>query len=124
MEEADQLSDRVGIIDCGKIIALDTPTNLKRAIDQHDIIHAEIEQFDPAQAEALRRLPMVEHVICRFGERERVWSLALHTAASRAALPALIDLIGSGSGRIRHLEIAQPTLEDVFISLTGKQLRE
>jgi hypothetical protein len=39
-------------------------------------------------------------------------------------LPNLIELIGSQSGQIRHMQIAQPTLEDVFISLTGKQLRE
>jgi ABC-type uncharacterized transport system ATPase subunit len=39
-------------------------------------------------------------------------------------LPGLIEIIGSRSGRIRHLQVAEPTLEDVFISLTGKQLRD
>ena len=39
-------------------------------------------------------------------------------------LPGLIELVGSRSGRIRHLEVVQPTLEDVFISLTGRQLRD
>jgi hypothetical protein len=50
--------------------------------------------------------------------------VALHTTDSRGILPQLIQTVGANAGRIRHLQIAQPTLEDVFIALTGKQLRE
>lgn len=62
--------------------------------------------------------------IGRFIDAEGAWSLALHSTDSRAVLPALIELLGASGARVRHLQIAQPTLEDLFISLTGKKLRE
>ncbi len=124
MEEADQLCNRIGIIDGGRIIALDTPANLKRAINQLEVVQLEVEGFDPALAAPLDALPTVQNVISHAADGNGAWSLALHTTDSRGILPGLIELVGSRSGRIRHLQVAQPTLEDVFISLTGKQLRE
>jgi ABC-2 type transport system ATP-binding protein len=124
MEEADQLSDRIGIIDGGKIIALDTPANLKKSVGQLEIVQMEVERFDPALTETLRQLPSVQNVVSRPLNGDSIWSVGLHTPDSREVLPGLIDVVGSRSGRIRNLELTQPTLEDVFISLTGKQLRE
>ena len=124
MEEADQLSDRVGIIDGGEVIALDSPAELKRAIQQQDILQLEVERFDPAMQPALHALPTVAQVRSHHLDGDGAWSVALHAADSRAVLPGLIELVGSRSGRIRHLEVVQPTLEDVFISLTGRLLRD
>jgi ABC-2 type transport system ATP-binding protein len=124
MEEADQLSDRIGIIDQGKIIALDTPATLKNAIDRRDVVHLEVEQFDPALIAALAALPSVECIQSPVVGANGTQALALHTTDSRSALPRLIETVSDHNGRVRHLQIAQPTLEDVFISLTGKQLRE
>jgi ABC-2 type transport system ATP-binding protein len=124
MEEADQLSDRVGIIDGGRVIALDTPAELKRAIQQQDILQLEVERFDPSMNDALHALPTVAQVRSHHLDGDGAWSVALHAADSRAVLPGLIELVGSRAGRIRHLEVMQPTLEDVFISLTGRQLRD
>ena len=124
MEEADQLSDRVGIIDLGRIIALDTPAHLKRTIKQLDIVRLEVEQYNPSLTDKLNQLPAVQNVIVRYLDDEHVWSVALHTTDSRNLLPRLIEMIGSRACRIQHLQVDQPTLEDVFIALTGKQLRD
>jgi ABC-2 type transport system ATP-binding protein len=124
MEEADQLCDRVGVIDLGKIIALDTPAHLKESVERLDIVRLEVENFDPALTDALTQLPAVQNVAARHLGTDGTWAVGLHTVDSRAVLPGLIEIIGSRSGRIRHLQVAEPTLEDVFISLTGKQLRD
>lgn len=124
MEEADQLCDRVGIIDQGKIIALDTPQALKDQVNQVDVLHLEVENYDPSLTDLLRQLPAVENVTARHLGTDSAWSVGLHAAESPAVLPGLIDTIGAHEGRIRNLEVVQPTLEDVFISLTGKGLRD
>jgi ABC-2 type transport system ATP-binding protein len=124
MEEADFLCNRIGIIDRGRIIALDTPERLKASIKEYDILQLEIEQFDPVLVDTLNELPGVLHVITHYSDGDGRCSLALHTADSRSLLPIAIAAIGSRAGQIRNLQITQPTLEDVFISLTGKQLRE
>ena len=124
MEEADQLSDRIGIIDQGKIIALDTPAVLKQSINQLDVMQLEVENFDPEMTSELTALPTVENIATRHLDSDGAWSVALHTTDSRGILPQLINLVSAKAGSIRHMQIAQPTLEDVFISLTGKQLRE
>lgn len=124
MEEADLLCDRIGIVDHGTIIALDTPAALKRSIDRLAVVHLEVEGGDPALADALRDLPGVRHVTPGEIDAGGAWSIALHTADSRAVLPALIERVGARDGRIRNVSIAQPSLEDVFIALTGKRLRD
>lgn len=124
MDEADQLCDRVGIIDLGKIIALDSPARLKRSIEQLDIVQLEVENYDPTLTDVLNQLPTVQNVISHHLGIDSAWSIALHTTDSDQLLPDLVDLISSNSGRMKHLQIVQPTLEDVFISLTGKQLRD
>jgi ABC-2 type transport system ATP-binding protein len=124
MEEADQLSDRVGIIDHGKIIALNTPASLKQSMEQLDIVQLEVENFDPACTDALNQLPSVQNVVYRHLGTDSTWSVGLHTMDSRAVLPGLIEIVGSRAGRIKHLQVTKPTLEDVFISLTGKKLRD
>jgi ABC-2 type transport system ATP-binding protein len=111
----------VGIIDLGKIIALDTPTHLKRSIEQLDIVKIEVEQFDPSSVGVLNQFPTVENVVSRHLGTDSAWSLAIHSTDSDKLLPNLIPAL---SGRMTHLQIVQPTLEDVFISLTGKQLRD
>jgi ABC-2 type transport system ATP-binding protein len=124
MEEADLLCDRIGIVDHGTIIALDTPAALKRSIEQPDIVQVEIEGSDVALVDALRDLPGAQHVAWHDRAVDGAWSITLQTADSRSVLPALFERIGAASGRIRNVTVAQPSLEDVFIAHTGKRLRE
>ncbi len=124
MEEADQLCDRIGIVDTGKIIALDTPARLKASIQQLDVIQAEVENLGPGLLSEINILQGAERVMARDNESDGSCTISLHTLDSRALLPTVIDLIGTHAGRIRHVQVARPTLEDVFIALTGKQLRD
>jgi ABC-2 type transport system ATP-binding protein len=84
----------------------------------------ELAQTDDGLAEALRGVPGVAQVVAQPAAADGSLALALHTTDSRNLMPLVIDLVGARGGRLRHLNIAQPTLEDVFIALTGKQLRD
>lgn len=124
MEEADQLSDRIGIIDQGKIIALDTPQALKERINQKEVIHLEVAGWHPELADTLGHLPQVENLITRLMADESTVEINLHAASSRAVLPGLIENLNQNGTRLVNMNIVKPSLEDVFISLTGKALRD
>lgn len=124
MEEADQLSDRIGIIDQGKIIALDTPANLKQRIHQKDVIRLEVSGWKPEMIRALDSMTGVENLTSRKSQLDSIWEVNLHTSNSRMILPGLIERVNQNGTRLVNLNILQPTLEDVFIHLTGKALRD
>ncbi|TMC73872.1 MAG: ABC transporter ATP-binding protein, partial [Chloroflexi bacterium] len=107
MEEADQLCDRVAIIDHGRIAALDAPAALKRTIRAEEVVHLEIgiEGDDGSVLERLGRAGTV-------------------AASARDFVPAAFDAARSTGTTIRHVEVVPVTLEDVFLSLTGRALRE
>jgi ABC-2 type transport system ATP-binding protein len=124
MEEADQLSDRIGIIDQGKVIALGTPAELKRQIAQKDAIRLEVAGWHAEMVESLRQLPTVENVTPHYTGADSLWEVNLLAADSRAVLPGIIDRINFNGTHVVNLNIVQPSLEDVFIHLTGKALRD
>jgi ABC-2 type transport system ATP-binding protein len=124
MEEADQLSDRIGIIDQGKVIALDTPAALKRRIDQKDVIKLEVAQWHSEMTAALQALPNVDNLLARHTGSDSVYEVSLHASNSRAILPRIIETVSTNGTRLLNMNIVQPTLEDVFIHLTGKALRD
>jgi ABC-2 type transport system ATP-binding protein len=124
MEEADLLSDRIGIIDQGKIIALDTPAALKGTIKQKDVVKMEVAGWKPAQAEAITSLRDVENVVTRSLDTDSVWEISFQTASSRAVLPVLLERVNTNGTRLVNLNVVQPSLEDVFIHMTGKGLRD
>jgi ABC-2 type transport system ATP-binding protein len=124
MEEADQLSDRIGIIDQGRIIALDTPAALKQSIGQKDAIRLEVAGWQGAMGETLQQVGGVERLVTRYLGTDSVWEVNLQTSDSREVLPAVIERVGRHGARVVNLNIAQPSLEDVFINLTGKALRD
>jgi ABC-2 type transport system ATP-binding protein len=124
MEEADQLSDRIGIIDTGKVIALDTPEGLKRRIDQKEVIRLEVTGWQDYIGEKLRALSEVSSLVARKQGEADLWEVNLQSNNSRAVLPKLVENIGQNGTRLVNMNIVKPSLEDVFIHLTGKALRD
>ncbi len=110
MEEADQVCDRIGIIDHGKIVALDTPRALKAGLGG-DLIDLAVEA--PNWRE-LHKLPYVKHAEKVGGHLQlTVENAAVHLPEILAALP-----------KVASVEVHIPTLNDVFLKYTGREIRE
>jgi len=124
MEEADLLSDRIGIIDQGQIIALDTPARLKDRINQRDVIRMEVAGWYEELASKLQVVPGIDKMVTRRMEGEGMVEVSLHAENSRAVLPGVIEKINYNGTRLVNMNIVKPSLEDVFINLTGKALRD
>ncbi len=124
MEEADQLSDRIGIIDQGGIIALDTPEALKLRIGQKEVVRLEVAGWHADLEPALKRLNGVDNLATRYTGSDSLWEVSLHADNSRAILPALVDTFNHNGTHLVNINIVRPSLEDVFIQLTGKALRD
>ncbi len=124
MEEADQLCERVGIIDHGRIIALDSPQTLKRSLSPGPILRLELEGAAETVTPALQNLPGVREVVSRQPSTEGTWEVDLHLADTHDVLPRVVDTLSRHGARIRHLQALEASLEDVFITLTGRRLRD
>jgi ABC-2 type transport system ATP-binding protein len=122
MEEADQLCDRVAIIDHGRIVALDTPAALKRTIRAEEVVHLEI-GVDGDDAAVIDRLGR-SATVARTERQNGTLSVTAHCASARDFVPAAFDAVRSTGATIRHVEVVPVTLEDVFLALTGRALRE
>ena len=121
MVEAEALSDRVAIIDHGKIVALDTPQNLKNLIVKSDvsIFGAEITNLTPKLIEKINSLDVVDAVA-----QQDVHKLKI-SANGSDALNQIIDIIRHEDGDIASITKSnEPTLEDVFLAVTGKEIRD
>jgi ABC-2 type transport system ATP-binding protein len=116
IEEAERLCDRVAIVDHGTVIALGTPRELKER--SGDKTRLEVRLARPEPAEALRKLEGVSD--CRIlGE-----SYVLQCQRPSQAIVSLVKHLESQGNELISLEIATPSLEDVFIELTGRRLRD
>jgi ABC-2 type transport system ATP-binding protein len=122
MEEADQLCDRVAIIDHGRIVALDTPAALKRTIRAQEVVHLEI-GVDGDDAAVIDRLGR-SATVARTERQNGTLNVTAHCASARDFVPAAFDAARATGATIRHVEVVSVTLEDVFLALTGRALRE
>ncbi len=114
MEEAERLCDRVAIVDDGRIVALDSPEKLVRSLGAEKRVLFTVERaFDEA---ALRAVPGVTKVE-RNGERVTVYG------TGDRLVGGVVNVLETGGVPFRDLRTEQPTLEDVFLALTGKQIR-
>ncbi|TME33201.1 MAG: ABC transporter ATP-binding protein [Chloroflexi bacterium] len=122
MEEADQLCDRVAIIDHGRIVALDTPAALKRTIRAEEVVHLEI-ALDGDERPVIDRLAR-SATVARSERSNGTLAVTAHCASARDFVPAAFDAARSTGATIRHVEVVPVTLEDVFLAVTGRALRE
>ena len=122
MEEADQLCDRVAIIDHGRIVALDTPAALKRTIRAEEVVHLEMTLVGD-EAPVIDRLAR-SATVARSERSNGTLAVTAHCVSARDFVPAAFDAARSTGTTIRHVEVVPVTLEDVFLALTGRALRE
>ncbi|MBN1925049.1 MAG: ATP-binding cassette domain-containing protein [Prolixibacteraceae bacterium] len=115
MDEADRLCSRVGIIDHGKLLTIDTPVNLKRNFGKGDKLEVivssgilKVEMFSSLQVEVVINHP---HVI-------------FQSRAMIDKIPIILELFKLNGISIKSMELRENSLEDVFISLTGRKLRD
>ncbi len=120
MIEADALSHRVAIIDHGKIIALDTPANLKKMIKQADVtvFSVQVPNLTPDLVAKVQRLECVAGI-----DQVDAYDLKISAKGSEC-FDRIIDTIRGNGGRIATINTNEPTLEDVFLTVTGKQMRD
>jgi ABC-2 type transport system ATP-binding protein len=115
LEEADQLADRVGIIDDGRIVAEGTPASLKAEIGRPTL---EVTPSDPAEAER------VVGVLERFGERVPAArdSVGVRLDSGAEALTDVVRALDGEGLRVADIDLHAPTLDDVFLEKTGRHL--
>jgi ABC-2 type transport system ATP-binding protein len=115
MDEADRLCDRIAIIDHGKMLVTDTPENLKRTFGKGDKLEITFSGDEP-QPKAVSSL----------ADETRIegQSIFLYSKGIIEKLPAILDQLKQLSIQVTGIHLSENTLEDVFISLTGRKLRE
>ena len=116
MEEAEVLCDRIAIMDHAKIIALDTPTNLLKLADVGTTIECHVDK--KIEASALQGIPNVTHA------EVHDHAFTLKTHKPEITLPALFSFAQQQGIALHDVQVHQATLEDVFLKLTGRKLRE
>jgi ABC-2 type transport system ATP-binding protein len=120
MEEASRLCDRVAVVDHGKVIALGTPKALISSLGAEHVIEFAVDETASAKVDdsSLRVLPSVEAVAHEAGS----WRLTVREV--HRAVPALLAMLSERGAEPTQLTTHHATLEDVFMSLTGRRLRD
>jgi ABC-2 type transport system ATP-binding protein len=116
MDEAERLCDRIAIVDHGRVIALGTPAELIRSLHAADVVELLSEPMLPE--DELRHLPGVSDV----HRRGPNWALAVDSVTE--SVPPLLAAVEKAGARLTHLSTHRATLEDLFVSLTGRELRD
>jgi ABC-2 type transport system ATP-binding protein len=121
MVEADELCDRVAIINQGRVLACDSPANLKRRLQEDAIFELEVSPLNGLGVGALEALPGVKQVILR--PQDGRASLEFICAAE-PVLGSVINTLTAGNVSILNLKKREPTLEDVFVDLVGRSMAD
>jgi len=120
IDEADKLAQRVGIIDRGHLIALDAPEQIKNSVETMHALEIKMlnEEDQQRWIPIVKKAKGVDNVFVTEG-KIRVLSKDLSQI-----IPTVVNLVDKNGGKIESISVAQPTLEDAFINLTGKSIRE
>ncbi|MBI2797383.1 MAG: ABC transporter ATP-binding protein [Gemmatimonadetes bacterium] len=118
MEEAEVLCDRVAIVDHGKVIALGTPRELVASLDAEHVVDFTLAHDAEVALDLLQALPGVRSA------RRTAGLYELAVGAVHEALPGLLALLAARGVELAELKTHSPTLEDVFVGLTGRALRD
>ena len=121
MAEADELCDRIAIIDHGAVLACDTPSNLKRQLQTQPVFAIRAAGVGPAQLAALGHAPGVQRVTGEPAADGAGYRLKF-ILDDEAAIGAVVTALTAVQGRILGLQKEEPTLEDVFLKLVGRSL--
>ena len=120
MVDADLMCDRIGIIDHGKLVALDTSANLKNLISGNNgtVLEVNIQNLTPTLLQQMGALTCVESLSQDDSTHVKL------LVKGEDAFDSVIDAVRQGGGKIASIESQQPTLEDVFLHLTGHEVRD
>ena len=118
MEEAERLCDRVAIVDHGKVIALGTPRELVASLSAEHVVELTLAVGAAVSEEELRRVEGVEAAL----RRDDTWRIRV--AELHLAVPALLAEVHRQGAQLTELRTHSATLEDVFVELTGRHLRD
>ncbi|MGA7077115.1 MAG: ABC transporter ATP-binding protein [Terriglobales bacterium] len=120
MDEAERLCDRLAIVDHGVIIAEGTPSDLIERLGGHHVVEFQVNNNgqNADNLDRWRSLPSVESV------RREDSTFCLSVREPHLTIPALLDAVTRDGHRLEHLSTRQASLEDVFVQLTGRHLRE
>jgi ABC-2 type transport system ATP-binding protein len=121
MVEAEELCDRVAIINAGRVLACDTPAALKRRLQRDAIFHLETSPLEEADLEAFSAVVGVRKVVHHAGDGRALLELRLD---EERALVAAIGMMEARGIRLTNLSKREPTLEDVFVDLVGRSMEE
>jgi ABC-2 type transport system ATP-binding protein len=119
MAEADELCDRIAIVDHGRILAIGTPDELKKRVQRESIFRLELDRLDGGPA-TLARLPGVESAALAESDAEAQRVVVNLVLTDDAALGAVVTALGGTGSHILALRKSEPTLEDVFVELVGR----
>jgi len=116
MEEADQLCDRLAIVDRGKLLAVDTPLGLKEQAPGGTLVELELDGDGRAVAAAAELHPDVSRAGAK-GNTVRIYS-----DRGSAIIPTLIQFAEKSGRTVKDIHLSRPSLETLFIGLTGRKL--
>jgi ABC-2 type transport system ATP-binding protein len=118
LDEAEVLCGRVAIVDLGKLMALGTPSDLKRQVMGGDVVEADFATLPSEAFDALKSSDFTLQIT------QRDSSLKILVKNGAEAVPKIVELANAKGGRINSITLREPTLDDVFLHYTGRSIRE